>query len=126
MPRTGKSVVWKIKTTCTVLLGIAVQRDTSRTRRTHVICTCWCEKGNNGYENKTPEETLGIKGVVFTYQLMVYADMLLYWAQKNDIRNNIEDMLINSKETGLELSRINLCICSRFVNKMLENITNQR
>jgi hypothetical protein len=31
MPRTGKSVIWKIKATCTVLQGSAVQHDITRT-----------------------------------------------------------------------------------------------
>jgi len=52
---------------------------------------------------KTPEESLSIKCVAFTYQLMVYADMLLYWAQKNYIRNNIEAILINSKRDWLRI-----------------------
>jgi hypothetical protein len=58
MPRTGKSVVWKIKTACTLLRGTAVQRDTSRTRSTRVICTCWCAKCNNSWDTKMTAEIL--------------------------------------------------------------------
>lgn len=37
MPRTGKSVVWKIKATCTILQGFAVQRGIARTRIAYFI-----------------------------------------------------------------------------------------
>jgi hypothetical protein len=40
MPRTGKSVVWKIKATCTNLQGFAVQRYITRIRHAYLIYTC--------------------------------------------------------------------------------------
>jgi hypothetical protein len=46
MPRTGKSVVRKIKATCTNLQGFAAQRDITRTRDAYLIYTC-CDKGND-------------------------------------------------------------------------------
>jgi hypothetical protein len=56
---------------------------------------------------------------------MVYPDML-FTVHKNAISKNIEDFLINSKKAGLEMSPINLRICSHYVNTMFENITNQK
>jgi hypothetical protein len=58
MPRTGKSVVWKMKAICTILLGFAVQRDITRTREAHLIHTCSNKGNDNSEDNKTGHKRL--------------------------------------------------------------------